>query len=100
MSDLGVGIIGCGNISTAYLKLAPLFKGLRMVAVADIDEGAARTRAAEFDVRAESVDGLLAADDVDMVVNLTIPAVHYEVTRGPARLHPKAETQDPRDHNA
>ena len=25
---LGVGIIGCGNISTTYLKLAPLFKNI------------------------------------------------------------------------
>ena len=25
---LGVGIIGCGNISATYLKLAPLFRGI------------------------------------------------------------------------
>ncbi len=29
---LGVGIIGCGNISTTYLANAPLFKGIEMVA--------------------------------------------------------------------
>ena len=27
------------------------------------------------------VDGLLKAEDIDIVVNLTIPAVHYEVSR-------------------
>ena len=80
MSTLGVGIIGCGNISTAYLRLAPMFKGIEMRAVADLNAEAAEARAAEFDVRAESVDGLLAADDIDIVVNLTIPAAHFEVS--------------------
>ena len=41
MTKLGIGIIGCGNISTAYLKLAPLFKGLEVRAVADINMEAA-----------------------------------------------------------
>ncbi len=80
MNTLGVGIIGAGNISTAYLKLAPMFRGLEMRAVADINMEAAATRAAEHDVRASSVDDLLDADDVDVVVNLTIPAAHFEVS--------------------
>lgn len=81
MAKLGVGIIGCGNISAAYLRLGPQFKSLDMRAVADINMDAAKARAAEFDVRAETVEGLLAANDIDVVVNLTIPAVHYQVTR-------------------
>ena len=81
MAQLGVGIIGCGNISTSYLKLAPLFKSLRPVAVADINMAAAQARAAEFGVRADTVDDLLRAPDVDVIVNLTIPAVHFEVTK-------------------
>ena len=32
MSALGVGIIGCGNISAAYLRLAPLFKDITVKA--------------------------------------------------------------------
>lgn len=78
---LGVGIIGCGNISTTYFKFAPLFKGIEVRACADINPAAAKAKAKEYDVRAESVDNLLAADDVDIVVNLTIPAVHYEISR-------------------
>ena len=81
MAKLGVGIIGCGNISTAYLRLAPLFRALELKAVADINMGAAQARAAEFGVRAETVDDILKAGDVDVIVNLTVPAVHYEVTR-------------------
>ncbi|MFQ1702289.1 Gfo/Idh/MocA family protein [Loktanella agnita] len=81
MTQLGVGIIGCGNISTSYLRLAPLFKSLSIKAVADINMDAAQARAAEFNVRAETPEDLLKAGDIDVVVNLTIPAVHYEVTR-------------------
>lgn len=81
MDKLGIGIIGCGNISAAYLRLGPLFRALDMRAVADIDPDRAAARAEEFGVRAETVDGLLAADDIDVIVNLTIPAVHYSVSR-------------------
>ncbi|MEM6759343.1 MAG: Gfo/Idh/MocA family oxidoreductase [Pseudomonadota bacterium] len=77
---LGIGVIGCGNISTTYLKLAPLFAGVEMRAVADLDAAVARARAAEFGLRAESVEDLLAADDIDVVLNLTIPAAHFDVS--------------------
>jgi predicted dehydrogenase len=78
---LGVGVVGCGNISAAYFRLAPLFKGIEMRACADINMDAAKARAKEFRLRAETVDGLLKARDIDIIVNLTVPAVHYEVSR-------------------
>ena len=78
---LGIGIIGCGNISTAYLSRAPLFHGIEMRAVADIEPEAANVRAREHDVRATSVDELLAATDIDVIVNLTIPGAHFAVSR-------------------
>lgn len=80
MNKLGVGIIGCGNISTAYLQLSPLFRALEMRAVADINTQAAEARAAEFGVKALGVDELLAAPEIDVIVNLTIPDAHYAVT--------------------
>lgn len=82
MQKLGVGIIGCGNISTSYLGLAPNFGALEVRAVADLNMDAAQARADEYEgVRAETVDGLLAADDIDLIINLTIPAAHFEVTK-------------------
>ena len=39
MTNLGVGIIGCGNISAAYLRLTPLFRGIEIRAVADAHPG-------------------------------------------------------------
>jgi len=78
---LRVGVIGCGNISEAYMRLAPLFRGIEMRACADVNPAAAKKRADQFKLREETVDGLLEADDIDIVVNLTIPAAHYEVSR-------------------
>lgn len=79
--ELGVGIIGCGNISTTYFKLAPLFKGIRIAACADINPVAAEARGAEFDVTAQSIEALLANPEVDIVVNLTIPEAHFPVSK-------------------
>lgn len=81
MKIYGIGVIGCGNISAAYMKLAPMFKGIEMRACADVNMDAAKARAEEFGLRACSVEDLLAADDIDIVVNLTVPAAHYDVSR-------------------
>lgn len=77
---LGVGIIGCGSISGAYLQLAPLYKGFEIRAVADINPDAAKARADEFSVRAHTVDELLQSSDIHVIVNLTIPDVHFDIT--------------------
>ena len=79
--ELGVGIMGCGNISTTYFKLAPLFRGLNVVACADLNAEAAALRAEEYGVKAQSVSELLANDEVDVIVNLTIPAAHFTVSK-------------------
>jgi predicted dehydrogenase len=81
VTGLGVGIVGCGNIAETYLRLAPLYAGFEIRAVADIDMEAARSRAEAFSVRAMDVDDLLAASDIDIVVNLTVPSAHFDVSR-------------------
>jgi len=77
---LGIGVIGCGNISAAYMRLAPSFKSIEMRACADLNRQASAARAAEFGIRDLSIEELLAADDIDIVVNLTIPDAHFPVT--------------------
>ncbi|HUG60496.1 MAG TPA: Gfo/Idh/MocA family oxidoreductase [Methylomirabilota bacterium] len=77
---LGIGIIGCGNISTAYLRLAPLFRGLEMRACADRDPAVAMAQAKAFGIRALTVDALLADSEIDVVINLTIPEAHVPVS--------------------
>ena len=80
MNALNVGIIGCGNISGIYLRNAPGFRGLKLKACADMRPEAAQAQAAQHGIEALSVDDLLAREDIDLVVNLTVPAAHFGVS--------------------
>ena len=95
-----IGIIGCGNISEAYLKLAPTFSNVQIVAVADIVPAVAKARAGQFAVKALTVDDLLKERDIEAVVNLTIPEVHYDVTRSILSAGKHAYSEKPLALNA
>jgi predicted dehydrogenase len=77
---MNIGIIGCGNISSTYLRLAPQFKGITVLACADLDHEAARARAAAYGCQALSVDALLADATIELVINLTVPGAHAAVS--------------------
>ena len=80
MSDkVKVGIIGCGNISGAYLYWSKKFDAIEIVACADLVPERAEAKAAEAGIRACSVDELLADPEIQIVLNLTIPRAHAEV---------------------
>ncbi|GAA2196386.1 Gfo/Idh/MocA family oxidoreductase [Sinomonas flava] len=80
-TPLNIGIVGCGKIVGQYLESFRRLPDVRLVAVADIDASRAQDVAREYGdgVRALGVDELLAAGDVDLVLNLTVPAAHAEV---------------------
>jgi len=78
---MGIGVIGCGNISDIYLtNLATRFGKLRLLACADKMPERAAEKARKFGIEARSVAELLSSPDIDLVVNLTIPLVHAEVS--------------------
>lgn len=79
MDRIGIGIIGCGHISAAYLKAARGFPILDVKAVADMNMAAAEARGAEFGIPAKTVEALLADPAIAIVVNLTVPLAHVEV---------------------
>ena len=79
LKKVGVGIIGCGNISEAYLLAAKHFPILDIRALADLNPAASQARADQFGLKSTSVTELLADPSIEMVVNLTIPAAHVEV---------------------
>ena len=74
-----VGLIGCGNISDRYFKFCRAFADVEIVACADLLPERARTKAAQYGVRALQVEELLGDPDIDIVLNLTIPQAHAEV---------------------
>jgi predicted dehydrogenase len=79
MQRIGVGVIGCGNISGAYLAAARAFPVLEIRGLADLDPAVARARAQEFGHPAVEVATLLADPAVQIIVNLTLPRSHVEV---------------------
>ncbi len=84
-----VGVIGCGNISTIYLKSPQLFPILEITTCADLDRSRAEAKAAEFGIRAAEVDELLDDPAIEIVLNLTIPAAHAQVAQA-ALAHGKS----------
>lgn len=80
MARTGIGVIGCGNIAVTYMRNAALFGGVRLVSCADIVPEVAALRANQHGIRAQGVDDLLASPEVDIVLNLTVPAEHFDVT--------------------
>ena len=79
MRKVGIGIIGLGNISAAYLKAAKDFPVLDIRAVADLNPAAAEARAAEFGLKAVTIDEIFADPEIEIILNLTIPKAHVEV---------------------
>ncbi|HCE42391.1 MAG TPA: oxidoreductase [Lentisphaeria bacterium] len=78
-AKMKIGIIGCGNISKAYLSNGPSFNDIEIVACADINMDAAKAKAEEFKIKVMTVDELLKSPEIELVVNLTIPAAHAEI---------------------
>lgn len=81
MSKIRVGVIGCGNISAVYLKnLKERFRTVEVTACAAKTHAHAQAKAQEFGItKACTVEEMLADPDIDMILNLTVPAAHGEI---------------------
>jgi predicted dehydrogenase len=77
---VGVGLVGAGVISGTYLENLTGFPDVRVLRIADLDTGRAAAQAEKFGVpHAGTVAELLDDAQVELVVNLTIPASHVDV---------------------
>ena len=78
---VGIGLIGAGNISDTYLENLGSFPDVEVLIVGDLDTERAAAQAAKHGVPASgSAADVLAHPGVEIVINLTIPAVHAEVS--------------------
>jgi len=78
-TELGVGLMGCGNVSAQYLPNGPRLDALRLVACADVRPQARERVAAEHGLAPCTPEELLERPDVDVVLNLTPPDLHADV---------------------
>src|SRR5690554_2969857 len=77
----GLGIIGCGNILGEYLQTLLGHDNVQVLALADLDVGRACAAGAPHGIPGMSVQELLELDDLQVVINLTVPAAHASVSR-------------------
>jgi len=83
MAKTGIGFVGVGNISGIYLKnLTEKFKDLEIIGVCDLVSEKARRAVDKYGMRLyKDMFELFADPRVDIVLNITRPAEHFEVSR-------------------
>ncbi len=81
MSSFNVGVIGIGDISDVYFDNLKLFDIVRVLGCAGRDLGKSEAKAAQHGIPRAYRDAmaLIADPDIDIILNLTHPAVHAEL---------------------
>jgi predicted dehydrogenase len=80
VGPVGIAVVGCGNISDQYLGNLVRFPDVAVLACADLDRDRAANQASKYGVpHSGDLATVLAMPEVELVVNLTIPAVHASV---------------------
>lgn len=75
-----IAIVGCGNISGVYFENCPAF-GLDIVACTDMDMSRAEAKAEQFEVAARPLKEVFADPSIELIINLTPPIAHAELSR-------------------
>ena len=83
-----VGLIGCGHIAETYFRAHKYFNNFKIIKCADILESASKKCASKYGIKSLSVQDLLNDKEIEIILNLTIPKAHYEVSKK-ALLHNK-----------
>jgi predicted dehydrogenase len=76
-----VGIVGCGNVTGLYLPGTARFPSIELAACTDRDPARAAALSARGGFPAVPMEALLADPTIEIVLNLTPPTVHAQVTR-------------------
>ena len=76
-----VGLIGCGHISETYFRAEKYFNNIKIVKCADINHANALKCAKTYKIKALSVKDILKDQEVEIILNLTIPKAHYQVAK-------------------
>jgi predicted dehydrogenase len=90
-----VGVVGCGIIAARYVADSVAFEHWRPIACADLDRELGDAFAAKHGLRSLAVDELIADPEVELVLNLTPPAVHAAVVGATLAASKHAYTEKP-----
>lgn len=78
---MNTAVIGCGMISDTYLQSLKQFSVLQIDSCCDLNEDRAAAMAGKFGIRARTLDDILEDKNIELIINLTNPSAHYEITR-------------------
>ena len=76
-----VGLIGCGHIAETYFKSHKYFNNFRIIKCADIKYSAAKKCALLNKISAVTVKDILKDKEIEIILNLTIPKAHFEISK-------------------
>jgi predicted dehydrogenase len=79
---MNAAIVGCGYVADYYLETLQGYPEIRLIGVYDREPARAANLAARYGLHCfESLESLWADERVELVINLTNPRSHYEVSR-------------------
>ena len=76
-----VGLIGCGHIAETYFRAEKYFNNIKIIKCADINEKASKRCALNFGIKSVTVNELLKDKQIEIILNLTIPKAHYQISK-------------------
>ena len=92
---MNVGVVGCGMIAHNYVEGSAVFRSFDVIACADTDAELARSFAKRHSLELASVDELIGADGIDVVLNLTPPAAHASLVAATLDAEKHSYTEKP-----
>ncbi|MEU0899348.1 Gfo/Idh/MocA family protein [Streptomyces massasporeus] len=79
--NIGIAFVGCGYVADFYMATLPNYPYLQLRGVYDISSERVEKFSSHYDLHAyTSIDDLLSDEGVEIVVNLTNPRSHYQVS--------------------
>jgi predicted dehydrogenase len=76
-----IGLIGCGNIAETYFRAQDYFNNIKFVACADKFPEVSKNCADQYHIKSLTVDEIIHDTNVDIILNLTIPQAHFEISK-------------------
>ena len=76
-----IGLIGCGNIAETYFRAQDYFNNIKFIACADKFPEVSKKCADQYNIKSLTVDEIIHDTNVDVILNLTIPQAHFEISK-------------------
>ena len=82
INKMKAAVVGCGVITNTYIpNLQNKFKIIDLVAYSNRSAQRAEQTAAAYNIKALSYEEILNDPSIEMILNLTAPAAHYQITK-------------------